>query len=79
MTGATYVQRTDGEGWAIRNRVPFRISCCSCGLVHNVVVTVSGKRKGTWIGIAAERNNRATGQKRHKKDKLAQPIPEVKP
>lgn len=59
-----YIQRENGEGWAIKNRIPFRISCCDCGLVHNMVIVVSSKRKGTWIGIAAERNERATGQKR---------------
>jgi len=61
---ARYTQRVNGEGWEIQNRVPFRISCCDCKLVHNVVVSSSRLRKGVVIGIAAERNERATGQKR---------------
>jgi hypothetical protein len=61
-----YIQRKNGEGWAIKNRVPFKISCCDCGLVHNVVITVTSRRKGEWLGIAAEINNRATAQKRRR-------------
>jgi hypothetical protein len=59
-----YVQRKNGEGWAVRNRERFRIACCDCGLVHELVIVVSGKRKGTVIGIAAKRHERATAQKR---------------
>lgn len=64
---AKYTQRWDGEGWAIGNRVPFRIGCCGCGLVHDVVVTTTRLRKGMTLGIAVEVNRRATGQKRRKR------------
>lgn len=62
-----YVQRKDGEGFTIRNREPFRIGCCDCGLVHNLVVVVRGRRRGFILGIAAERNERATAAKRRKR------------
>ena len=62
-----YVQRYDDEGWEIDNRIPFKISCCDCGLVHDVVVVAPKLRKGTALGIAVKRNTRATGQKRRKK------------
>jgi len=57
-----YIQRHDGEGWEVKSKVPFQITCCDCGLVHTLVI-VAG-RKGAAIGIAAERNNRSTGQRR---------------
>jgi hypothetical protein len=59
-----YVKREDGEGWEIKNRIPFKIGCCDCGLVHNLVIVAPKMRKGAVLGIAAERNERATGQKR---------------
>jgi len=57
-------KRENGEGWEIKNRIPFKISCCDCGLVHNLVIVAPNTRKGAVLGIAAERNERATGQKR---------------
>lgn len=62
-----YVKRVNGEGWTVKNRIPFRIGCCDCGLVHDIVVCVNSKRRGSVIGIAAQRNERATGQKRRHK------------
>jgi len=61
-----YIQRKDGEGWAIKNGIPFVVSCCDCGLVHNLVVCLPSKRRGVLLGIAASRNERATAQKRRK-------------
>lgn len=63
-----YVKREDGEGWVVKNRIPFRLGCCDCGLVHDVVVSVPDKRKGSIVGIAAGRNERATAQKRRKRE-----------
>ena len=57
-----YTQRKDGEGWEEESHRVFKLACCDCGLVHDVVI-VAG-RKGTKIGIAAKRNPRATGQRR---------------
>lgn len=59
-----YKQRTDGEGFEIPSNTLYRIACCDCGLVHDVVI-VSNDRKP--VGIAFRRNNRATAQKRRKR------------
>lgn len=59
-----YIQRKNGEGWEVKNRIPFRVSCCDCGLVHNMVIVAPKESRGSILGIAAERNERATGQKR---------------
>lgn len=64
-----YIQRKDNEGWEVKSKTPFQIACCDCGLVHTFVL-VAGK-KGEPIGIAARRDNRATGQVRgHKKQSI---------
>ena len=56
-----YVQRIDGEGFAVPSGEVYRIACCDCGLIHDFVfVSDDGKP----IGIAAKRNNRATAQRR---------------
>lgn len=55
-----YTQRLDGEGWEVKSGEAFKLACCDCGLVHQVaIVSEDGK-----IGIAAKRDNRATGQRR---------------
>lgn len=59
-----YVTRADGEGFSVCNREVFRIACCDCGLVHDFALYVPGKLRGTVIGIAAKRNNRATARRR---------------
>lgn len=58
---ATYKQRRDGEGFTIKRGELFRLACCDCGLVHDMVLTGRGH-----IGVAAKRNNRATAQRRRK-------------
>lgn len=67
-----FVQRQDNEGWAVKSHEPFKIACCDCGLVH-VFVLISGK-PGREIGIAARRDNRATGQRR-RQNKIQHPKP----
>lgn len=62
-----YTQRQDHEGWSEKSKVPFKVACCDCGLVHQFVL-VAG-RKGAPIGIAAVRDNRATAARRRKKKK----------
>ncbi len=62
--GKRYIQRQDGEGFEVPSGVRYRIACCDCGLVHDFVFV---SQDGKPIGIAAERNNRATGQRRRKK------------
>mgnify|MGYP003553887234 CR=1 FL=1 len=58
---ARYKQRTDGEGFTVPIGEVYRIACCDCGLVHDFVFD-SGD--GKPIGVAARRNNLATGQRR---------------
>lgn len=59
-----YAQRFDNEGWTEQSGVPFKIACCHCGLVHQMVI-VAGK-KGE-LGIAAKQDLRATAAMRRKK------------
>ncbi len=61
MRARKYIQRIDGEGWEQKSGEIFRLACCDCGLIHDMVLY---HPKGGNIGIAAERNNRATGQRR---------------
>jgi hypothetical protein len=56
-----YTQRKDGEGFAVPNGAIYRLACCDCGLVHDVVFI---SEDGKPIGVAARRNNRATAQRR---------------
>lgn len=55
-----YKQRKDGEGFTVPSGKKYRIACCDCGLVHDFVF-IAGKGV---VGIAAQRNNRATAQRR---------------
>ncbi len=61
MSKLQFIQRFNGEGWTVKNRIPFYIRCCDCGLVHRMVVVAEGKRKGALLGIAAERNAKRKG------------------
>ena len=56
-----YVQRKDGESWAINSGEITRLACCDCGLVHDLVLVSNDEEP---IGIAVRRNNRATAQRR---------------
>lgn len=58
-----YTQRKDGEGWSVNSGQVFKLACCDCGLVHQIVLVVDGGS----IGIAAKRDNRATAQRRRKR------------
>lgn len=44
----------------------FKLACCDCGLVHQVVIVVEGGE----VGIAAKRDARATGQRRRKHSRM---------
>ena len=59
-----YTQRKDGEGWEQKSGEIWKLTCCDCGLVHRIVLTT--KRHDELIGIAAERDNRATAQRRRR-------------
>jgi hypothetical protein len=53
-----YVQRYDGEGFAVPLNEKYRLACCDCALVHDVVWAYDKKTKE--LGMAVKRNNRAT-------------------
>jgi hypothetical protein len=53
---ARYKQRIDGEGWEVKPGQVFKLACCDCGLVHQVVIVIDGGK----VGIAAKRDNRTT-------------------
>lgn len=61
-----YDDLKDGEGTTVLNKVPFRLACCDCGLVHDVAI-VAPIRKGKELGLAVRRNNRATAARRRAK------------
>lgn len=62
-----YVQRKDGEGWSIPSGTIYRLACCSCGLVHDVVLTDGGTVEMPGrVGIAVRVNKRATAQRRRR-------------
>lgn len=58
-----YKQRVDYEGFEVPSNTIYKIACCDCGLVHDFVFV---SEDGKPIGIAARRNNRATGQRRRR-------------
>ena len=62
-----YVQRQDNEGFEIPNGEPYKLACCDCGLVHQIVILAPRLKKGAIIGFAARRDNRATAARRRKK------------
>lgn len=59
-----YVQRKDGEGFEVPSGEVYRLACCDCGLVHDIVLV---SEDGKSIGFAARRNNRATAQRRRRR------------
>ena len=61
-----YTQRLDGEYWSITREEIFRIACCDCGLVHDIIVVEEHGK----LTMAARKNNRATGQRRRRRNEL---------
>ena len=57
-----YKQRQDGEGFVVPKDEVFRLACCDCGLVHDIVIC--SDKDTDELGMAAKRNNRATAQRR---------------
>lgn len=57
-----YKQRKDGEGFVVPLDEVYRLACCDCGLVHDIVLSYD-KETGE-LGMATKRNNRATAQRR---------------
>ena len=57
-----YVQRYDEEGFVVPLNKIYRLACCDCGLVHDVVWAYDKKTKE--LGMAVRINNRATAQRR---------------
>lgn len=62
-----YIQRTDGEGFVVPLGELYRLACCDCGLVHDVLWAYDEETKE--LGMAVQRNNRATAQRRRNKHK----------
>lgn len=57
-----YKQRQDGEGFIVPLDKIYRLACCDCGLVHDIVLSYD--KKLNRLGMATKRNNRATAQRR---------------
>ena len=66
-----YMQRTDNEGFEVPNGEIYKLACCDCGLVHQIVIIAHGLKKGTPLGMAAKRDNRATAARRARLTKAA--------
>ena len=60
MRARKYTQRANGQGFEVPLGKLYRIACCDCGLIHDVVWLYEKGR----LGMAARRNNRATAQRR---------------
>lgn len=56
-----YQQLKNGEAIEIKPGEILKLACCDCGLVHNIGIAVEDNGN---IGLAFERNVRATGQMR---------------
>jgi len=65
-----YTQRQDNEGFEVPNGEVYKLACCDCGLVHQIVIVAPKTKKGVLIGFAAKRDNRATAARRRKKHPL---------
>lgn len=65
-----YTQRKDNEGFEVPNGVVYKLACCDCGLVHQIVILAPGVKKGTLLGMAAKRDNRATAARRRAKPNI---------
>ena len=61
-----YTQRQDNEGFEVPNGEIYKLACCDCGLVHQIVIIAPGLKKGTPLGMAAKRDNRATAARRRR-------------
>ena len=61
-------QLFDGVGITLKSGERFRFVCCDCALVHNAVLVSDD---GNPIGLAVERNTRATKIRRTRKAKVA--------
>jgi len=60
MNSQRYPVIGDGDAIAIKPGEILKLACCDCGLVHNLGFAYEDGE----IGIAFERNKRATGQRR---------------
>ena len=55
-----YIQRADGEGFEVPLNKIYRLACCDCNLVHDVVFVIEDGK----LAMATKRNNSATAQRR---------------
>lgn len=63
MSRYSYKPIIDGEGFEMQSGEVFRLACCDCGLVHNVVIVSQDEAP---VGVAMERNRKATVLRRNK-------------
>ena len=56
-----FINRKDGVGFLIQSGQVQMFACCDCGLVHNIVFV---SEDGKPIGVAAQRNRKATAKRR---------------
>lgn len=61
----TYKNLRDNEGVSFRSKEIFKLACCDCGLVHDMVLVAS--KHGRSIGLALRRNKKATASRRRRK------------
>lgn len=56
-----YQQIIDGEGFEMLSGEVYRLACCDCGLVHDMVIVSHDEKP---VGIAMRRNKKATTKRR---------------
>lgn len=66
---AKYTQRVDNEVFVIPLNELYRLRCCDCGLVHDVVFVYENGE----LNMVSRRNSRATAASRQKKKYVATP------
>lgn len=65
-----FTQLVDGEGVDIPLGEVWKLRCCDCGLVHDIVIVMEDGE----LGMALRRNKRATAQmRRHKRKAVEAP------
>ena len=60
------VDETGWSDWIQPQMDGYKMACCDCGLVHDLVFRIEGDR----VQFRASRNNRSTGQMRRHMSKV---------
>lgn len=64
MARGKYDQLVDGVGDTVPANQKWRLACCDCGLVHDIVLVPGVGKEKHLIGIAVRRNARSTAARR---------------